>query len=198
MSAAGSFGGVATVRYWVGVLVAGSLVGCGSAPTDPPTAVVHATPGSVCLDDGHATTVRVDASDSQAGLALVPVPPAEDEPPLIFTWAFSGAEHRELGRDAGEVEVTLTTAGDRPLHVDLTVRSASGGEAHTLFTLPITLPSVPEACVAGACPVGRECVDVSGRALCVDDDACEFDIDCAACFRCDVALERCVPREVVP
>lgn len=122
----------------------GLLSACGSPPVDPPTAVVRADPASVCLNDNHATDVHLSGADSTPGISLVPVERDEDAS-LAFEWALSGAEHRVVSRDPTGVELVVTTKGDRPLHVELTVENAAGGRATTLLSLPITLPG-PGVC----------------------------------------------------
>lgn len=174
-------------------LFACGVIACGAPPPDPPTAVVRATPSSVCLGDDFATPIRLDASESAAGLTLVPVPPPEDAPELSYAWAFSGAEVRELGRGEAGVTVDVATAGDRPLHVQLTVRTAQGGEATTLHTVPITLP--PARCAAdGDCTAGERCLEHEGERFCGVDQDCAADAECSPCTRCDAAARRCVPE----
>jgi hypothetical protein len=162
-----------------------------------PTAVVRTRPSSVCLHDDHRTTVVVDASESAAGLTLVPVPPAEDAPELAFAWSFAGDAH-ELASEPTEVEVSLTTAGERPLHITLSVTNALGGTATSLHTLPLTIPAAPAPCDGGGCPVAQQCVTQGGEQICVPAGSCLFAADCPVCFRCDDELRLCVPEEPGP
>jgi hypothetical protein len=128
--------------------VVASAMGCGSPPPAPPTAVIDAQPAAVCYRDAFATTVRLDGSCSAEALELVPSSAGEcTAPPLAFAWTFAGAETVVAFDDGPHVE--LKTAGDRPLHVTLTVRAAHGGEASTLRTIAIT---VPDKCPGPCCP----------------------------------------------
>ncbi len=183
----------------VAVAALGAVVlGCGSAPPDPPTAVIRAEPASVCQADDFSTTIQIDASGSTSGLALVPVPPGEDDPPLSFSWSFSGAAYEELGRDPTGVDLQLTTAGDRPLHIGLTVRNAAGGEASTLHTLPITLPEDVSCTEDADCKSPERCIAYAGAKICALDVDCTYNTDCPVCSLCDAGLRRCVPRQVQP
>jgi hypothetical protein len=151
----------------VGFCVVLALSGCGAPPPAPPTAVVRAEPATVCLDDDHRTRVLLSAADSSTGLVLVPTP--SDSDALSFSWAFSGAEHHELGRDPRAVDVLVTSKADRPLHVELTVENEGGGSATSLFSLPVTIPQRCEACASGeTCLAGA----------CVPERACDGDADC--------------------
>jgi hypothetical protein len=132
------------------IVAASVLAACGSRPPAPPTAVVRATPASVCQGDDYATTIALDASASSPSLALVPLPPSPDAPPLSFSWAFSGAAVRELSRSGGGMFLDVATAADRPLHVQLTVSAQDGGSATTLHTIPITVAD-PASCPKGPC-----------------------------------------------
>jgi len=174
---------------WAAALLA---LGCGEATPPVPTAVVRTEPSSLCLHDDHATTVLVDGSESTASLTLVPAPPAADEP-LELEWAFSGDAHQLLGEPSG-VEVRLTAAGERPLHITLRVSHPSGGTATSLHTLPITLPAPAPSCAEAVCPTELECVEHGGQQICVPPEPCVFAADCPVCFDCDAALGRCLPR----
>jgi len=176
------------------VALAMAATGCGSPPIDPPTAVVRSDPASVCRGDNFQTPVRFDASESQPTITLVPVPADPAAPPLELLWSFAGAEHKELGRDPSGIEVQLSTKGDRPLHVTLVVRNASGGEASTVFSLPITAGEV-RRCDEG-CPAGTGCLSTGGEQVCAPLGSCDLDIDCQVCWRCDADEDSCVPREI--
>jgi hypothetical protein len=153
---------------------------------------VRADPSSVCLNDQFETTVRLDASESQPALSLVPVAEDPEGPSLSFEWSFAGAAYEDRGRDPSGIELLVATAGDRPLHVTLRVENEAGGEATTTHSVPITLPDFV-ACEAG-CPAGSSCLE----GVCAPVAPCEHDVDCAVCWRCDEILDRCIPREVGP
>lgn len=132
------------------VVAASSLSACGEPPPPAPSAVIALEPSSVCLGDDFQTLIRLDASESAPTLTLVPVAPEPDDPPLRLHWSFSGAEHRVVEGDVHSVELGVTTAGDRPLHVALEVENAEGGSATTLKTVAITLPGDGGPCPDGA------------------------------------------------
>ena len=171
--------------------------GCGDAPPPSPTAVVRATPKSVCHADSFETRLRLDASESTEGLSLVPPPPAEQAPQLEFRWALSGAAHQIEGTDPSGIEMWVRTAGDRPLHVELTVTNVAGGEATTLHSVPITFLDLG-SCETDACSAGERCTEHHGRDVCVPDVSCAVPADCPVCLRCDDSLGSCVPTEAVP
>jgi len=187
------------VKGWVVLLTGATTAGCGEAPPPPPTAVVEAQPESVCLHDDFTTQVRLDASLSSTGLSLTATPPPAEDTSLVYQWTFAGAAYRIEGRDESAREAWLVrSAGDRPLHVQLTVINQAGGEATTLFTLPITLPEPVRDCDGTTCSAGQHCADVAGRRICLPDLTCEDESpSCPACFQCDHASGRCLPREVV-
>jgi hypothetical protein len=172
------------------------LVACGEQPPHPPTAVIAATPASVCQGDGFETRVRLDGSRSLSRLALVPEPADPDAPPLSYEWSFSGAAHRVEGGEIDGVEVSVSTQGDRPLHVSLTVIEEGGGEATSVHSLPITSALI-QRCDDGGCPSGKECVEHGAARVCAPEAECVYDIDCDVCWRCG-ADARFRPREVVP
>jgi hypothetical protein len=182
-------------RVWALVLWTGATgsgaTGCGAPPADPPTAVIRANPASVCLNDDYQTDVWLDASESQPALSLVPVGDDPEGPSLSFEWSFAGAAYEERGRDPSGVEVQVATAGDRPLHVTLRVVNEAGGGATSTHSLPITIPEI-RACEAG-CAAGSSCFE----GVCAPLGACEHDVDCPICWRCDVS-RRCLPRELEP
>jgi len=120
----------------------GAVLGlsCGSPGPLVPTAVITATPGDVPLGDDFSTVVELDASLSSHSLSLVPVPPDPDEPPLQFEWHFSGSQYEVVQGSATDTEIHVTMAGDRPLHVELTVINGDGGIATSLRTITVTDP----------------------------------------------------------
>jgi hypothetical protein len=183
-----------TIAAATGATALLALAGCSDPPRDPPTAVIRATPSTICQGDAFTTPVTLDGSESATGLTLVPVPPAEGEPPLVFEWSLSGAEY-EL--DVGTLEspeVRVTTAGDRPLHATLTVITLDFGEATSTLSVPITVPTW-RPCDGDRCPAGSVCKPAGDQAVCVPDRACEFNADCDVCMRCDIATGACVPQD---
>jgi len=172
------------------------LLSCAEQPAEPPPAVVTAEPESVCYLDDFATPVTLDASGSAPSLTLVPAEVPEEGWSLVYDWVLSGAAHVELDRDPSDVWLQITTAGDRPLHVELTVHNDVGGEATTLFTLPITLPDPPRDCSDKGCPVDFECVAVAGGQWCAPARICESDDECPACLHCEEDVQRCFPDGV--
>jgi hypothetical protein len=125
-----------------------AVASCGSPPADPPGVVIVADPPAICQDDAYRTTIVVDGSRSTARLTHVPVAPPPGEPPLSFTWSFAGASSRIVGGDPNGPRLEIRTAGDRPLHVTLTARTASSGEGSTTLTIPITVAEPGSPCGA--------------------------------------------------
>lgn len=162
------------------------LVSCAGPPPRPPTSVIDADPEILCAGDEFATPLRISGARSSAALSLVPGPPDPDAAPLEYGWALDGAAYRVLAGDLGSRELTLTTSGDRPLHVTLTVYQADGGEATTRRTIGLFDPHAP---CGESCPEGSTCV----ADLCVPDVACAADDECPLCFACDLAGSTCVP-----
>jgi hypothetical protein len=118
-----------------------AAVGCGSPSPDPPSAVIQISPLAVCEGDDFATTVLFDASRSVETLAIVPVP----GDPVTYEWRFTGAEHLITSGTLRDPMVFMKTAGDRPLHAEVTVRAPNGVRAHALRTLGITIAGAPDA-----------------------------------------------------
>jgi hypothetical protein len=131
------------------VLFGLAALGCGSAPPETPSAVIQADPPWLCEGDAFRTPITLDASSSTAKLSLVPVPPNPDEPPLAFRWTLVGARHRVLEGDFESEVLRVVTEGDRPLHVELWVMNADGGEATTMLSVGITLAGTDPACGGG-------------------------------------------------
>ncbi|MBI4699690.1 MAG: hypothetical protein HY744_00750 [Deltaproteobacteria bacterium] len=183
---------------WIGLAGTAVLVaGCGEPTAVPPSAVIVAEPTTVCVNDGFQTEIALDGSQSAARISLVPSPPADGGPQLSYAWSFTGAAYLLEDGELGDPQLSVTTAGDRPLHVRLTTRNAAGGEASSLVTISISVPAIA-ACRQGACPPGMSCVARAAGELCVPDAACTYNADCPICFACDVVLGRCVPREGLP
>lgn len=120
------------------IIAAFFVIACGAPDPEPPTAVITADPETVPLGDNHQTVITLDAYNSAPRLSLVPVPPDPDEPPLDYEWSLSGAEHRIISGAMNEPELQVTIKGDRPLHVELTVRNDEGGVAASLKTISVT------------------------------------------------------------
>jgi hypothetical protein len=163
---------------------------CAAPPAAPPTAVIDAAPSSICEGDAFTTPIDISGVRSSARLSLVPSPPDPDAPPLSYAWLIEGADFTILSGALDQAELSVVTAGDRPLHVTLTVTNGDGGEATSLRTVGLVLP-VPTPCDTG-CDEGFECVEHQGERICAP--ACASDDECG-CFVCDVALGRCVPPE---
>ncbi len=173
------------------VLVSLLLLACGGPPPDPPSAVVALSPATLCEGDAHHTEVLLDGSNSSVHLTLVPVAPDPDEAPLRFAWTLSGAAAVITAGTLTSDALAVTSPGDRPLHVALTVTNGAGGTATTLRTVSIT-PAVRERCTADSdCTSGVCAVEV---ASCIPNHSCDDDGDCEACFACDVPTSRCLPR----
>ena len=100
--------------------------------------MITANPDTVPLGDDHQTVIELDAYNSAPRLSLVPVPPDPEEPPLDYEWRLTGAEHHIVDGSRTGPELQVTVRGDRPLHVELTVRNRDGGEATSLKTISVT------------------------------------------------------------
>jgi hypothetical protein len=116
-----------------------SCSACGSGPSDPPMAVIQASPAAICEGDDYQTVIGLDGRRSTSGLVLLPGPPDPDEEPLEFRWRLEGADHRIESGSLRAPALGVSTAGDRPLHVWLTVRNGAGEEATALATVALTL-----------------------------------------------------------
>ena len=167
-------------------------LGCAGRGPDSPSAVIELVPETICLGDAHATEVLLDGRASSSRLTLVPVPPEPGEPPLVFAWTLTGAEHRIVSGTLDADRLVVTSAGDRPLHVELAVTNGAGGVARHLRTLSVTLPRVVSCTDASACGPGETCATDLG--VCVAEHGCRSDDDCETCTTCEVAAGRCVPR----
>lgn len=124
---------------------------CGAPAPGAPSAVVTSDPEAVCLGDDYRTPIVLDASDSAPRLTLVPAMPDPDAPPLGFEWDLSGSAWALLEGDLDGERLVVAIAGDRPLHVELTVREPGGGVATTLHTVAVTEPDP----AAGVCVDGE-------------------------------------------
>ena len=125
---------------------------CNGPPPGAPSPVIVATPITVCLGDAYKTPITLDGTQSSPTLTLVPAPPAPNAPPLKFLWTLTGAAYRIAdGGTLTSEKLTVTTAGDHPLQVDLNVQNTqSGGSDDSTTTIAVTLPND-----AGACPLGN-------------------------------------------
>ncbi len=123
------------MRWWVSLALFCS--GCAAPPAHPPTAVIDLEPAVICLGDGHRTTVTFSGARSSYRLSLMPSPPGPDDPPLSFFWSLEGAQHALVDGTLTSAVISVTTAGDRPLHAELTVVDADGGEATSQRSLAI-------------------------------------------------------------
>ncbi len=183
---------------------------CGGPPADTPSAVILLTPDTICQGDAHRTSVTIDGTMSSRHLSLVPLPPEDTSfdpdgamaAPIEYAWSLDGDEHTITGGSLTSSTITVTAAGDRPLHISLTTRNRVGGTATSLRTLPITVPTTwPRHCSSdAACPGGACRVDDAGGAdagpssgTCVGAH-CSADRNCAPCFVCDTTQMTCVPR----
>ena len=128
--------------------IAIAIGACASPPPPAPSAVIEASPSSVCAGDGFATAITLDASKSAPRLTLVYATPDPTEGPLAYAWSFSGAEVRVDDGAPTDAKLVVRVAGDRPAYVRLRVTNAEGGATETLLTLPITLRDE-----AGRCPI---------------------------------------------
>ena len=130
-----------------------ALVGaaCAGPPPPAPSAVIEASPRAVCLGDGNATRITLDSSSSSPELTLVPVPRKPTDPPLGILWSFAGSAYEITEGDPTADVVTLTMAGDRPLHVTLRVENAEGGVTEAVTTIAVTPRDA-----TGGCPLPVE------------------------------------------
>lgn len=121
-----------------GGLLIVAIAACGGPPPPAPSAVISASPTSVCVGDAYTTTIHLDGKQSSPRLTLVYEKPDPSEPPLRMKWSFSGsAVEIDTGDDVSD-ELTLRMAADRPLHVRLRVENAEGGVTEALTTISVT------------------------------------------------------------
>jgi len=118
------------------VTVALCALGCAGPPPHPPTAVIDARPATVCEGDDYATVLELSGARSSSALSLVPEG-ADPDAPLRFDWALEGADHELVAGSLVGPELSVVTAGDRPLHVALTVTNADGGQATSERTVAL-------------------------------------------------------------
>lgn len=175
------------------MLVVALAIGCGGPPPTPPTAVIDASPGEVCTADAFTTPITLTGARSSLRLSLVPAPPGPDDPPLEYAWRLEGDAHRVIDGALDEDSLTVLMAGERPLHVSLTVTTFEGGIAETLRSIGVNVPLAPP-CDEG-CPAGTSCVELRGQDVCLPDQRCASDDDCAGCAACDASTSRCAPPE---
>ena len=191
--------GMRAVSATVAIGLGFALAGCGGDPgVATPTAVITARPDALCLGDDYQTIVELDASNSAPGLTLLPATAPLEGFALVYAWELTGAAHRIEGQDPKGITLRVSTAGDRPLHVALTVTNEEGGQATSLRSLPVTLPPALKPCVAGSCPAGERCLPLDGEDRCVLALDCEILADCPPCYRCDKLQGACVPTAVAP
>ncbi len=114
------------------------IMSCGEPPPPAPSAVITASPTSLCIDDGFATPIHLDALSSAQSLTLVYVRPDPNAPPLSFLWSFEGSAMQFDDGDPKSDVLTVRMRGDRPLHVKLRVQNAAGGVTETLTTISVT------------------------------------------------------------
>lgn len=119
-------------------LVLAAACACASPPAPAPSAVITASPASVCAGDGFATPIALDATKSAPRLTLVYARPDPSEPPLSYAWSFAGSERTIDDGEATSDKLTVRMAGDRPLHVRLRVTNAAGGVTEALATIALT------------------------------------------------------------
>lgn len=162
-------------RTW---LFLGLACACSGPPSNVPSAVVNATPSSVCVGDGFRTSIHLDSNGSSPVLSLVYTKPDPDAGSITFAWSFSGAvcvgipaspsgwttlsggtpDSCDVLLDPGSVDalghvngtdVLLAVAGDRPVDVTLVVTNVdAGGTLVAHRTIAITPLDD-----AGACPL---------------------------------------------
>ena len=120
-------------------MLAGTFAGCAEAPPKPPSAVIRATPDALCEGDDFTTPIVLQGRESMPSLSLVPLPPPADAVPLVFRWTLSGAQVRWVEGDLSSVEVTVTSAGDRPLHAALAVTNGEGATTVGHHTVAVVL-----------------------------------------------------------
>ena len=144
----------ARLRALVGVLLGALVCACAPSSPHPPSAVAVAEPDTVCLGDDHRTPILLDARESAQRLTLVPEAEPPDLPPLTYAWVLEGDDVRIIDGDMASEQLTVTMAGERPLHVYLRVESAAGGTSDTAITVSVTQA---EDGAEVACSSDREC-----------------------------------------
>lgn len=172
---------------------------CGGPPPDTPSAVILFTPETICQGDAHESDVHIDGTMSSRHLSLVPLAPEDTSypdgamvAPLAYAWTLEGDEHTVTEGSLTSSTLTVTAAGDRPLHVTLTTTNLLGGTATSVRSLPITVPTTwtTHYCAIDAdCPMST-CEPASG--VCVSSHACMADRACPG-STCDLASGHCVP-----
>jgi len=185
------------------------VLACGGPPADQPSAVILFSPETICRGDAHRTTVMLDGTMSSRHLSLIPLPPEDTAypdgasvAPISYAWTLEGDEHVVVGGSLTSSTLSITAAGDRPLHVTLTTTNLAGGSATSLRTLPITVPTTwPRHCTSDAACPGGSCLvidgalaDAGGSGVCVGSVHCTSDTACDPCFVCDPTQMACVPR----
>jgi hypothetical protein len=144
------------------------FLACGSPPPPAPSAVINASPASVCA--GQETVVVLDSTGTAGHLTLVPAPPDMTEYPLKVHWTFpghtmttcektmtlpciDGVDRTTDSLMIGDVStVSVRVGGDRPLPVQLHVENAHGGANDAFMTVSITLPDESGNCPLPASP----------------------------------------------
>lgn len=144
------------MRRWLPLssLLALALSACSSPPAPTPSAVITATPSSVCMGDDFATPILLDSGDSRGRLTLVPVPPAADGGGLVVRWSFAGSSFHVVEGDVHLPQLIVTLRGDRPLHVTLGVDNAEGGHADAHLTISVTTRDATGGCPLPSCDGG--------------------------------------------
>ena len=132
----------------LGIAATCLVTSCGSPPPPAPSAVITASPTSVCVGDELATTIHLDAKSSAPNLTLVYQRSDPNEPPLKYAWTFSGSHVVIDSGDEHSVALTLFITADRPLHVRLRVENGAGGVSEALTTIAVTPLDD-----AGKCPI---------------------------------------------
>ena len=128
---------------------------CGSPPPAAPSAVINASPASVCANT--ESVVTLDSSGTAGHLTLVPAPPDKSEYPLKIKWTFpghaittcektmdrpciDGVDRTSDSLMVGDVStMDVRVSGDRPLEVNLHIENAKGGVNDARITIPITI-----------------------------------------------------------
>lgn len=128
-----------------------SLASCTNTPEDVPSAVITSDPDSICAGDAYRTSISLSAKESAPHLTLVATKPDPNEPPLAFTWSFTGAPIQIVTGDAHTPTIVVQTTGDRPLEVNLHVVNGEGAATDAIHTISVT--QVDEN---GNCPLAEK------------------------------------------